>query len=360
LLLGSSQKIVLQPVEDYDLAMLNRRVAATLAAFALALPLAAFERGDVLLENRTHAQTSASSESSFDIWMYSGGAFALPLATVLSEKQIPYMGAGRFLVPSGNKIVFHHDQTVSAWDGVARRFTEEGKGYSDIFQADTELGEIAPMRSGNFLVAERWNTAARGAKLIEFNLKGRVTDHAFPVLTDPATNRVVGASHIELLADQCTVLYTVGNDHPLNNVVRRLNICTNQAQTDFASLPAGQYAGSIRQLPDGSVLVANGSAVLQFTGQGSLLLSYPFQGVTHLALNPDAKSFWAAGVDLDQANLRRFDVGIPDSGSARLPLGNEGAQSFVIPLDVSDLVVVSEWRAATNKEMRPRFRPVRH
>jgi len=337
-----------------------RRVLVIMAVLALAAPLAAFERGDVLLETHVSVPIIGTPAFPYDLWQYSGGGYALSVEWLLSEKYIPFSGPGHFLVPSPNKIVFHHEQTVSVWDGVRQLFTTEGKGYSEIFRDDTELGEIAPMRSGNFLVAERWTDGTRDAKLIELSLEGRVADHAFPELIDPSTGRAVGALHIELLSDQCTVLYTVGKDHPLNNVVRRLNICTGEPQTDFSSLVAGQYAGSIRQLGDGSILVANGSAVLQFNAEGSLMQTYPFPGVTHLALTPDGTAFWAAGVDLDQAVLRRFDAGLPESGSSRVQLGNDGSQSLEIPLDVSDLVVAGEWRAATVKVARPRSRSVRH
>lgn len=341
--------------------MLSRCLTVTIALFVLAAPLAAFERGDVLLENHANA-TARGPGLAFDLWQYSGGNFAIPVQGLTGEKSIPYSGAGHFLVPLPNKIVFHQDETVLAWDGALQPFRTDSssKQFTEIFRDDTELSEIAPMRSGNFLVAERWTDNTRGAKLIEFNLQGRVAGYAFPELIDPSTGRAVGARHIELLSDQCTVLYAVGKDHPLNNVVRRMNICTGEPRTDFGSLVAGQYAGSIRQLRDGSVLIANGSAVLQFSAEGSLIRSYSFPGVTHLALTPDGTAFWAAGIDLDQSVLRRFNVGFPDSGSSRLQLGNDGSQILDIPLDVSDLVVAGEWRAATVKVAKTRSRSVRH
>lgn len=331
-------------------------MGAALLALLLTTPLAAFDRGDVLLENRTHVPALGIPGPLYELWVHTGWRYAFSGGwQLLIHKPIPYTGPGRFLVPRPDQILSHHEQTVSVWDGVARPYWTEGKGYTEVFRHDTELSEIAPMRSGNFLVAEQWND--RGAKLIEFNLQGRVAEYSFPEGIDTATNRALGAMHIELLSDQCTVLYTLGKEIASNRV-RRLNICTKQPQTDFASLVAGEYAGSIRQLPSGDILVANGSAVLQFTSQGSLVRSYQFPGVTHLALTTDGSAFWAAGVYLEKAHLRRFDLSTPDADPPSLQLGNDEMKTLVVPLDVADLVIVGEWRAAL-EPVKARVRAVR-
>lgn len=323
--------------------MSYRHIAVTALALLLAAPLAAFERGYVLLENRAHAPSLHLPADRHELWAYAGGwRYAVHAGGApLIYKLVPYSGPGRFLMPAPDRILFHHQRVVSFWDGVPRLYNEAGKGYTEIFAEETELGEIAPMRSGNFLVPQRWNDRERGAKLIEFNVRGRVAEYAFPEVIDPATNRALGATHIELLADQCTVLYTLGNR------VARLNICTGQAQTDFATLVAGEHAGSIRQLPNGDVLVANGSAILQFTSAGSLRRTYSFPGVTHLALTADGKAFWAGGVFLGKAELRRFD---PEQS---VQLGNDGMQTLMVPLETTDLVVVGEWRAS-NAQVKSR------
>src|SRR5204862_452166 len=129
-------------------------------------------------------------------------------------------------------VLFHDGHTLSVWNGTQR----------DIFHDDAHLGEIAPLRGGRFLVAER-----SGAKLIEFDLRRRIADFDLPD----------GALHVEALANNCTVLYSTGADAR----VRRANICGGAAGPDFASLPAGNVAGAIRQMPGGDVLVAGGDAV---------------------------------------------------------------------------------------------------
>ena len=309
-----------------------RKLLILLILFAM--PLAAANRGDVEFE---HSATSPYlSKPFFESWEfnrqwdYAVSADAWPLI----YKTVPYLdGPGHFLIPATNEIIFHSERTVSYWDGIPHIFSEPGKGYSDIFTDDADLGEIAPMRSGHFLVPERSNDRARGAKLIEFNVQGRVAEYRFPEVVE--NDRAIGAEHIELLADECTLLYAAGNR------VARFNICTRQAESDFAALSAGESAGSIRQLPNGDVLVASGSAVLQFTAAGALLRGYPFLGVTHLALTPDGAAFWAAGVFAGKAELRLYENG----GARTITLGNPGMVDPSVPVAASDLVVVGEWRA---------------
>lgn len=324
---------------------------ALLLAIAAA-PLFAMDRGTVLLDVRTHVPETP--KISFDFWQYRDGwPYAIQSGgEALIFKHVPLTGTGHLLVPAPDQFVFEDDGTVSTWDGVEHRFTEPGLGYTEIFHDEAFLGEIAPMRSGNFLIAESWNERAHGAKLIEFNLHGIVAEYPFPEVVDVANNSVLGAEHIELLADQCTVLYTTGEDDPAGNRVRRLNICTRQPQPDFAALPAGRYAGAIRQLPNGDVLVANGAAVLRFSPQGSLLRTYPLEGVTHIALTADGAAFWAAGVELDVAKLVRLDL---DGSATAARLGNPASESLYAPLEINDLVVVGEWRAgspALNRRVR--------
>ena len=327
-----------------------RVLALFILTALLTTPLVAFDRGEVYFGTRTHYMYAGQDRTSFDLWVYrSGWDYALATGGVLLiYKYVPFAGPGQFfLVPAPNRILFEHDRTVSVWDGVYHYFEEPGNGYDDIFTADTELSEIAPGRAGRYLVAERHNDRARGAKLIEFDLHGRVAEYRFPEII--SGDGALGAVHIELLADQCTLLYTLGSDDPTGNRVHRLNICTNVPQTDFASLVAGEYAGAIRQLPGGDVLVANGNAILRFTSEGSLVRSYEFPGVTHLALSVDGRTLWAGAAKLDKAELREFDL---DGSSRTIRLGNPAMTSLTVPLDVSELVVVSEWRAGAERRVR--------
>jgi hypothetical protein len=317
------------------------KLAAVLVLF-LATPLFALDRGNVLFGDR--AESPLYGWSSQELWLDFGGDYALYTGGIpLSYKPVPYGVSGRFLVPTKGQYVFHHDREVAFWDGVYRTIASPDPAYTSVFRATTDLGEIAPMRSGNFLVAER---SSANAKLIEFNMRGRVAEYAFP-----------GATHIELQNDQCTLLYTRGEN---DAAVHRFDLCTRKQLSDFAALQPGQYAGSIRQLPNGDVLVANGNAVLHFTQTGSLLRSYPLPNVTHIALTPDASAFWAAGVYESAGELRRVDLQSPFLTHGPVPLGNPGMRSIYVQVEATDLVVVGEWRASTPPATQPRSRSARH
>ncbi|HJQ40144.1 MAG TPA: hypothetical protein VKB93_23615 [Thermoanaerobaculia bacterium] len=313
------------------------RVVAFLV-LCLSTPLFAYERGNVLFGDR--AQSLQYGLNSQELWLEFGGDYAVYTGGVpLIFKPVPFGVSGNFLIPRKDLYVFHHDREVAFWDGHYRPFVSPEPAYTSVFHATADLGEIAPMRSGNFLVPE-----IHGTKLIEFNARGVVTEYAFP-----------GATHIELLADQCTLLYTRGDG---DAAVHRFDLCARKSLPDFAALQPGQYAGSIRQLPNGDVLVANGNAVLHFTQAGSLLRSYPLPNVTRIALTPDASAFWAAGVYANAGELRRVELQSPFLAHEPVPLGNPGSQSIYIQVEATDLVVVGEWRASAAAQ--PRGRAARH
>src|SRR5712692_820837 len=170
-------------------------LALLILSALLTSPLSAFDRGEVYFGTRTHFASFAGQDvTSFDLWLYrSGWNYAtFTGSNLLIYKYVPYAGPGQFfLVPAPDRILFEHDRTVSVWDGVEHYFQEPGKGYDDIFTDDTDLSEIAPGRAGRYLVAERWNNRARGARLIEFDLHGRVAEYRFPEII--SGERALGA-----------------------------------------------------------------------------------------------------------------------------------------------------------------------
>jgi hypothetical protein len=266
------------------------------------------------------------------------------------------------LMPAPSHFVFHRERKVSMWDGVWRPLTEPGPGYDVLFTADTELGEIAPAGDGRYLVPERWNARAAGAHVLEFDANGLVRRHRLPEVEEPGTGRVIGARHIELLGDRCTLLYTNGFDGPSPNRVRRMDLCTGAALPDFVQLPYGQYAGVVRQLPGGDILVANDTEVLQFDGGGKLRHAYPFERVRHIALTPDGKSFWALGLPSEpsmpseaQGMLRLYDLSAPFVVRPAFPVINWEANAAPAT-ELIDLAIVGEWRAAV---ARSRTRSIR-
>ena len=304
--------------------------ALILTLSAAALPAAGdsmFRRGSVWVETGS------------DVWVFQPGwDYAVAGGgNLLIHESVPWTGpGGQFFAPAPNQILFHHQRTMYVWDAIPRLANSGETGYVPLFASDALLGEIAP-RGGNFLVA--------GAALIEFNLRGRVTEYALPER----------ASHIEVLADRCTLLYTLGAAAPGDRRVRRFNLCTRQQEPDFATLLFSDYAGAIRALPGGDVLVANGAGVLRYTAAGSLLRMYDAPGATHIALNQDGTEFWAGVIEDEVASLRRFELTNP-AAVQHVQLGNPGMQSLFVPAKVTDLVVSGEWRAAAGT---PRTRSVR-
>jgi hypothetical protein len=298
-----------------------------------------FHHGEVQLETATR---NPLDQRSLEAWHYRDGD---PFAFISRYG----LGPGHVLSMSPTSWLFHDGKVMSSWGGEREGdigLFDHFFGVTEIFRDDAELGEIAPMRSGRFLVAERRVDGLRDARLIEFDRHGIVTTYSFPRLIDWSSGgNTIGAHHIELLADQCTVLYTLGDDHVANARVGRLNICTHEAQPDFAALAEGEYAGAIRQLPNGEVVVANGSALLRFDATGALLERSYVSGITHIALSADGSTVWSAGVVEEVAWLRRAPIA-RGVATSEVSLGNPGSSSWYQPVAVSNLFIVGEWRAS--------------
>jgi hypothetical protein len=323
-----------------------RHIFACGVALLLSQTVFALERGNLVIEMR-EAVPYVIPTDDYMLWVHTGHSYTFGLGFDLIYKIPPFSGAGHLLAPAPDLYALHSDRTVLLWDGHLEVFTTPGLGWNEVFTAETDLSEFAPMRNGHFLVAESFADVARGVKLIEFDAHGIVAEYAFPQLIDPVTHRAVGAAHLELLGDQCTVLYTTGLELPLDNRVRALDICTRQPRADFAQLAPNQYGGSIRQLPNGDVLVANGNAMLQFNAGGALLRTYALPGVTHLSLSPDGTTFWTVTLENDVAFLRQFDPNHPDITFAPVAFGNPESVTGLAPVATDDLVTIGEWRAAT-------------
>jgi len=328
---------------------------AILPVFSLsAVPYLA---GNVLLEN--HSTAPGYGLTSNDLWVYLGGDYTLLTGGMpLIYQPSPIAGAPRFLIPAPNTIIYEKGRTVSVWDGSTHFYGEPDTGTRDIFTADSDLAEIAPARFGHFLVAEQWNTPDAGAKLIEFNFAGVVAEYPLPTILDTAHDRALGASHIEVLSDGCTVLYTLGLDDPNPGRVHRFNICTGAAEADFwVPSSSTEYAGSVRQLPNGNVLVATGKSIRELTPEGGPAYEWAFENVTHLVLTPDGSGFYAAGVDRQQQNFRFYNLYSRGDPPKSIQIGNPEMKSIFVPDQVLELEVVGEWRAAP---VTPRTRAVRH
>ncbi len=317
--------------------MVRRFGLAVILLLTISAPLEAqiARRGDVFYGYYQGLPTGVPKD--YALWIYmDGGPWATRAGGCrLIDKCAPYARPG-LLVPRPDLYLFHTNGTVSWWNGIAIPATVPGLGYNEIFHDDTPLGDITAWPTGNFVVPELTNDASGTAKLIEFSLQRRVRDYSFP-----AGSR--GARHIELLADQCTLLYTTGDDL----FVHRMNVCSGDAQSDFTTLWPGQKAGVVRQLANRDVLVAAGEWIAQFHQDGTFVRGHPLDGAMVIALSTDGRSFWAGSVDAKNvAHLVHFDPETGDGNPRAVMIGNPGMGSLYVPMNASDLVVVGEWRAA--------------
>jgi hypothetical protein len=306
------------------------------------------DRGAVFLETR---EVTLAGQESGDLWVSPGGSWAVSFGFILIDQAVPLFGPGRFLMPRPDQVIFHYDGTMAVWNGQTRRASDPQRAWSDIFKSTAMLGEIVPMRSGHFLVAEVSNDSFVPPALIEFSLAGIVASHPLPLTIDQATLRSVGPRHIELLSDQCTVLYSFGNDPDRGRRIGRFDLCRDAALEDFAMLREDESAGAIRELPDGSILVAGRSGVIVFTRDGGRIAHHLVPGASHLALSPDGTTVWVAGVDEGEEYLRALDV---RSGALTTVALQFGSRAAVLERQIDDLAVVGEWRASSPRTARNR------
>jgi hypothetical protein len=114
-----------------------------------------------------------------------------------------------------------------------------------------------------------------------------------------------GSDWVELLQDQKTLLYTSEGTS-----VKSFDVSKNQQNADFATNLPGASAYALRQLPDGTVLVADSSAALRLTSAGAIQTTYTpnpaSQSLFALNLDPDGTSFWTA--DLFTGVIYKFDI----------------------------------------------------
>jgi hypothetical protein len=120
--------------------------------------------------------------------------------------------------------------------------------------------------------------------ILKFNLSG----------TQLANYNVARSDWIDLASDQCTMLYT-----DEGSVIRRFNVCTNTALSDFVNLPGSNFY-ALRILPNGDVLVASAGSVRRFNSAGTEITpAYTASGETFffaLNLDPDGTHFWSGGI----------------------------------------------------------------
>lgn len=121
-----------------------------------------------------------------------------------------------------------------------------------------------------------------------------------------------GTDWIDLAADQKTLFYTSEG-----HLVKRFDVSVDGGQlSDFATGLPGAAAFALRILPNGNVLVADSSAVLQLNTSGSIIHTYspcdgPCGGLFSLNLDPDGLHFWVG----DSSTGIIYKIRIADAGA---------------------------------------------
>jgi len=185
------------------------------------------------------------------------------------------------------------------------------------------LAGIAPLRSGNLLVAEAARSLVPG--FVELTQSGDlVAVHALPPL-----HGLNGVAGFEPLADSCGIAWTMYG----SRTVRVFDLCTDRARPDlFTIAEADGFPYLVRQLPGGEFLMATERRVLRVTAAGAPVATYD-AAASFLALTPDGTGFW--WIDARDSTLRRLDFAAPNE-VFRLK------SSF----QANGLTVAGEWRAS--------------
>jgi|SRR6185436_1288500 len=198
-------------------------------------------------------------------------------------------------------------------------------------------GEIVPMRSGDLLIAESFTSHTK-PRIVQIDASGRIVrDRTLTDVPAEGMHDYYGVGHMELLADQCTVVWNSA-DFGLVRLraqslrVRRYDICTGTTLPDLLTLPFDSEPGSLRQLPGGDLLIATGNDVRRYDLGGTLRATYPVPA-TFVALTPDASGFRAA----NRYYVYHVDFAAPQLIAAQFPI--EARLGLGI-------AVVGEWRSA--------------
>jgi uncharacterized repeat protein (TIGR01451 family) len=135
--------------------------------------------------------------------------------------------------------------------------------------------------------------------VLEFDANGNL------IATFNVARQDRGSDWVELLGDQKTLLYTSEGTS-----IKSFDISKNLQNADFATNLPGASAYALRQLPDGTILVADTTAALRLTAAGAIQKTYTPnpapQNLFALNLDPDGTSFWTA--DLTTGVIYRFDI----------------------------------------------------
>jgi hypothetical protein len=179
-------------------------------------------------------------------------------------------------------------------------------GNASLFAGD--FGAVSPEslafdNTGNLFVGDANGTFPVEGTPTATIWKLDSTGHPAGSFTVVAESR--GADWVDLAADQHTVLYTSEG-----HTIKRFDTSTNTQLTDFAAGLPGSNAFALRILPNGNVLVADSSAVVQVNTSGAVVKTYvppnSAGAIFSLSLDPDGAHFWTG--DSNTGNIWEINI----------------------------------------------------
>jgi YVTN family beta-propeller protein len=206
--------------------------------------------------------------------------------------------------------------TGMAFDATGNLYVTTFSTPTGVVKIDTNAKLVGPFGSGYTGNPESIVFSHAGDAFVGEAQNSDPTNPApVPVVElDPAGNLLAtfnvarqdrGSDWVDLLQDQKTLLYTSEGTS-----VKSFDISKNQQNADFATNLPGSSAFALRQLPDGTVLVADSTAALRLTSAGAVQTTYTpnpaSQSIFALNLDPDGTSFWTA--DLFTGVIYKFDI----------------------------------------------------
>src|SRR3989442_168799 len=252
-----------------------------LPAASLSIPRS-FAPGDVLVSLRTG-----------EVQWWSGGALVGVLVNM-----IPGKAEGMGFDAAGNLYVSHYcaDVSVCLTGNSVEKFSPQGISLGAFGSGyNCNPYAFAFDRAGRVYVGQADCTG----DIRQLDASG-VFRTAFDVAPD-----LRGSARIDLASDGCTMFYTSQGPN-----VKRFDVCSNRQLPDFNAAPiASGYAGSLRILPDGGVLVATSNDIARLDSGGRLVRTYDVAGEPDLWIGLDLVgdgTFWAS--NYGSSDVTRFDL----------------------------------------------------
>lgn len=238
-------------------------------------------------------------------WRHSDGSLVRMLAADTDGA-----ASGLGFDAAGNLYVSHWYGTNLTGNSITR-FEPAGRAAGKLGGTfNCNPGAVAFDASGNAYLGQ----SGCGMEVAKLDRSGRAVSE-FPV---EAEN---GTPWVEMGADGCTLYYSTRGES-----VKRFDVCRKQELPDFNADPLPDGIGgarALRELPDGSLLVANFSVIVRLdaTGKQAAVYDAPSEDCWQgLDLAPDGRSFFSSS--WCSSKVYRFDLASGtvlaafDSGSA--------------------------------------------